>query len=220
MASICKKAFGRVAPLHKPNGRRGFRVRGAGRTTTASRRSGVASRWRIRHKLLLGVCLVCGVIALLLGGTLHGLWLNYQTMNSIRSKKAEQKVAKEFRQGSLRSDKARSRRRRRQGRRRLFRAIDELPEKGAQSPKAAGGIRGPVARHAQPRTRPEQRRTSGRHRRSPQERPGQTGGLDGQAVQAAHGRRRRPFKWRPTVDEGFAADQAGHARRQRLVQQH
>jgi two-component system, NtrC family, sensor kinase len=56
----------------------------------------VASRWRIRHKLLLGVCLVCGVMALLLGGTLHGLWSYYETMNSIRSKRAEQKVAKEL----------------------------------------------------------------------------------------------------------------------------
>jgi two-component system NtrC family sensor kinase len=56
----------------------------------------VASRWRIRHKLLLGVCLVCVVMALLLGGTLHGLWSYWLTMNSIRSKKAEQKVAKEL----------------------------------------------------------------------------------------------------------------------------
>ena len=56
----------------------------------------MAPRWRIRHKLLLGVCLVCGVLALLLGGTLHGLWSYYLTMNSIRSKQAEQKVAKLF----------------------------------------------------------------------------------------------------------------------------
>ena len=56
----------------------------------------MASRWRIRHKLLLGVCLVCSVMALLLGGTLHGLWSYYVTMNSIRSKKLEQKVAKEL----------------------------------------------------------------------------------------------------------------------------
>ncbi len=56
----------------------------------------MASRWRIRHKLLLGVCLVCAVMALLLGGTLHGLWSYYVTMNSIRSKKAEQQVAKEL----------------------------------------------------------------------------------------------------------------------------
>jgi signal transduction histidine kinase len=56
----------------------------------------VAPRWRIRHKLLLGVGLVCGVLALLLAGTLRGLWSYYLTMNSIRSKQAELKVADEF----------------------------------------------------------------------------------------------------------------------------
>ena len=56
----------------------------------------MAPRWRIRHKLLLGVCLVCGALALLLAGTLRGLWSYYLTMNSIRSKQAELKVAKEF----------------------------------------------------------------------------------------------------------------------------
>jgi len=33
----------------------------------------VAFRWRIRHKLMLGLGLVVGIIALLLGGTLLGL---------------------------------------------------------------------------------------------------------------------------------------------------
>ena len=56
----------------------------------------MAPRWRIRHKLLLGVCLVCGALALLLAGTLRGLWSYYLTMNSIRSKQAELKVAKIF----------------------------------------------------------------------------------------------------------------------------
>ncbi len=60
------------------------------------RRSGVAPRWRIRHKLLLGVCLVCGALALLLAGTLRGLYSYYLTMNSIRSKQAELKVAEDF----------------------------------------------------------------------------------------------------------------------------
>ena len=60
------------------------------------RRSGVAPRWRIRHKLLLGVCLVCGALALLLAGTLRGLWSYYLTMNSIRSKQAELKASKAF----------------------------------------------------------------------------------------------------------------------------
>jgi two-component system NtrC family sensor kinase len=46
----------------------------------------VASRWRIRHKLLLGVALVVGVMALLLGGTLRGLWSYYLTTSSIRAK--------------------------------------------------------------------------------------------------------------------------------------
>ena len=57
----------------------------------------MASRWRIRHKLLLGVCLVCGILALLLGGTLNGLWSYYLTINSARSKQTELKVAAEFR---------------------------------------------------------------------------------------------------------------------------
>src|SRR5207248_1229739 len=61
-----------------------------------ARRSGVAARWRIRHKLLLGVCLVCGVLALLLAGTLRGLWSYYLTMNGIRGKEAELKVARKF----------------------------------------------------------------------------------------------------------------------------
>jgi two-component system NtrC family sensor kinase len=46
----------------------------------------VPSRWRIRHKLLLGVALVVAVMALLLGGTLRGLWSYYVTTNSIRAK--------------------------------------------------------------------------------------------------------------------------------------
>jgi signal transduction histidine kinase len=56
----------------------------------------VAARWRIRHKLLLGVCLVCGVLALLLAGAGRGLWSYYLTMNGIRSKEAELKVARRF----------------------------------------------------------------------------------------------------------------------------
>ena len=59
----------------------------------------MAPRWRIRHKLLLGVCLVCGILALLLGGTLNGLWSYYQTMNSIRSKQTELSAAEDFLEG-------------------------------------------------------------------------------------------------------------------------
>ncbi len=56
----------------------------------------MAPRWRIRHKLLLGVGLVCCALALLLGGTLRGLWSYFLTMNSIRVKQAELKVAHQF----------------------------------------------------------------------------------------------------------------------------
>lgn len=49
----------------------------------------MASRWRIRHKLLLGLGLVVVVMALLLLGTLRGLWSYYLTMNSIRVRLAE-----------------------------------------------------------------------------------------------------------------------------------
>src|SRR5581483_12251561 len=58
-----------------------------------SRRTGVASQWRIRHKLMLGLALVVGVMALLLGGTLHGLWSYYNTMNNIRGTETELKSA-------------------------------------------------------------------------------------------------------------------------------
>lgn len=46
----------------------------------------MASRWRIRHKLLLGLGLVVLIMALLLGGTLRGLWSYYLTTNSIRAR--------------------------------------------------------------------------------------------------------------------------------------
>jgi signal transduction histidine kinase len=56
----------------------------------------VAFRWRIRHKLLLGLGLVGGIIALLLAGALYGLWSYRATMKSIVSKLAEQREAEEF----------------------------------------------------------------------------------------------------------------------------
>jgi signal transduction histidine kinase len=46
----------------------------------------VASRWRIRQKLLLGVGLVMAIMALLLCGTLRGLWSYYLTTSTIRAK--------------------------------------------------------------------------------------------------------------------------------------
>ncbi len=49
--------------------------------------------WRISHKLMLGLGLVVLLMALLLGGTLRGLWSYYITMNNIRAKLAELNVA-------------------------------------------------------------------------------------------------------------------------------
>ena len=46
----------------------------------------MASRWRIRHKLLLGLGLVVLLMTVLLAGTLRGLWAYYATTNSIRGK--------------------------------------------------------------------------------------------------------------------------------------
>ncbi len=58
----------------------------------------MASQWRIRHKLMLGLILVVGAMALLLGGTLRGLWSYYNTVNAIRGKMAEQKAAVAFKE--------------------------------------------------------------------------------------------------------------------------
>jgi two-component system NtrC family sensor kinase len=71
----------------------------AGSLVPESKRSScVASRWRIRHKLTLGLGLVLGVMVLLLGGTLRGLWSYYLTMNSIRHKLSELKAAEKLRE--------------------------------------------------------------------------------------------------------------------------
>ena len=56
----------------------------------------MAIRWRIRHKLIFAFCLTAGIITLLLGGTLQGLWSYYLTMNSIRGNVAELKTAEEL----------------------------------------------------------------------------------------------------------------------------
>jgi two-component system, NtrC family, sensor kinase len=58
----------------------------------------VASQWRIRHKLMLGLVLVVGIMALLLGGTLRGLWSYYGTVNNIRFKLAEQQQAEKLKE--------------------------------------------------------------------------------------------------------------------------
>lgn len=49
----------------------------------------MAFRWRIRHKLTLGLALVVGIIALLLGGALYGLAAFRTTTKSLDSKLAE-----------------------------------------------------------------------------------------------------------------------------------
>jgi hypothetical protein len=57
----------------------------------------VASHWRIRHKLLLGLGLTVAVLALLVGGTLRGLWSYYCTTDNIRAKHDELKAAENLR---------------------------------------------------------------------------------------------------------------------------
>src|SRR5262245_41945056 len=61
-----------------------------------SRRTGVASQWRIRHKLMLGLALVVGIMALLLGATLRGLVSYRATVNGLRDAHRELKLAEEL----------------------------------------------------------------------------------------------------------------------------
>jgi signal transduction histidine kinase len=56
----------------------------------------VAAQWRIRHKLLLELGLMVAVMALVLAGTVRGLWAYYQTTDAIKAKHAELKAAEEF----------------------------------------------------------------------------------------------------------------------------
>src|SRR5262249_12437663 len=56
----------------------------------------VACRWRIRHKVIIGLGLVVGIMAALLFGTLYGLALYRATTKSIDSKLAELKAAGEL----------------------------------------------------------------------------------------------------------------------------
>jgi CHASE3 domain sensor protein len=58
-------------------------------------RADVALQWRIRHKLMLGLTLVVGIMALLLGGTLRGLWSYYQTVNTVRGLVNELRAAED-----------------------------------------------------------------------------------------------------------------------------
>jgi two-component system NtrC family sensor kinase len=56
----------------------------------------VASRWRIRHKLMLGLGLVVATMVLLLGGTVRGIWSYYLDMNSLRVLTTQLSLAEEF----------------------------------------------------------------------------------------------------------------------------
>ena len=56
----------------------------------------MAMRWRIRHKLLIGLGLVVAVMALLLAGTLEGLASFRATMNNVDSKLAELDAAQKL----------------------------------------------------------------------------------------------------------------------------
>src|SRR5947199_4599697 len=65
----------------------GGRIRPRGSTGQGGRR--VALRWRIRHKLLLGLGVVVGIIALLLTGTLQGLAAFTATVRTADSRLVE-----------------------------------------------------------------------------------------------------------------------------------
>lgn len=56
----------------------------------------MAWRWRIRHKLMLGLALVISILALLLGGTLKGLAAYRATINNIDAKLIELEAAQKF----------------------------------------------------------------------------------------------------------------------------
>jgi two-component system NtrC family sensor kinase len=56
----------------------------------------VASRWRIRHKLMLGLGLVVATMVLLLGGTVRGVWSYYLDMNSLRVMTLQLRLAEDF----------------------------------------------------------------------------------------------------------------------------
>lgn len=55
----------------------------------------MASRWRIRHKLMLGLGLVVAAMVLLLGGTIFGVWSYYLDMKSLREWTAQLRQAEE-----------------------------------------------------------------------------------------------------------------------------
>lgn len=65
----------------------------------------MAGPWRIRHKLLLGLALVMGVMALLLTGTLEGLASYRATMNGMESKLVELALAQKFKEATAELDR-------------------------------------------------------------------------------------------------------------------
>src|SRR5262249_62420617 len=79
-----EKGTGRTPPFHYPS------------TIAGQGGRGVASQWRIRHKLLLGLASVVGVLALLLLGTLEGLASYRSTMNTVDSKLQELREAQQL----------------------------------------------------------------------------------------------------------------------------
>jgi two-component system NtrC family sensor kinase len=60
----------------------------------------VAKRWRIRHKLLLGLGLVLCSFALVLAGAVHGLTSYMDTMKTLDCKYSENVLEKEFKQSA------------------------------------------------------------------------------------------------------------------------
>jgi len=86
-------SFGRRAMLNFLSRELSPPGRGKGPWLTGEGSPLVNRGWRIRHKLLLGVALFAAMLALLLGGTLNGLWSYYQTTNAIRGNTAELKAA-------------------------------------------------------------------------------------------------------------------------------
>src|SRR4051812_18264067 len=74
-------------------------VRGVAlRATGGQGGRGVAGQWRIRHKLLLGLGLVVGVMAVLLAGTVLGLLSYRNTANIMESKVRELDGVQKFKE--------------------------------------------------------------------------------------------------------------------------
>src|SRR5262245_57579093 len=80
--------WGARTPIHR------FQLAAQGRGQGGRR---VACKWRIRHKLMLGIGLVVGIMAFLLVGTLQGLFAYRDTMRSIDSKLEELIAANDIR---------------------------------------------------------------------------------------------------------------------------